>query len=116
MSTEQVHLGGFDEAIEALVKPVADALSSAIFYEAPAFGMGIPLIVVWLILGAVIATIYLRFINVRGFAHGFRILRGDYRTAGSEGLSPCGNRSSIPWWSAPCPSAVWSISPTGCCF
>lgn len=76
---------GLDEGIEALVSPAANALSSAIFYEARIFDVGVPLIVVWLMLGALVSTFYLRFINLRGLAHGLRLVRGDYRTDGAPG-------------------------------
>lgn len=39
---------------------------------------GIPLIVVWLILGAVFFTIRMRFINVRGAGHAIQLIRGKY--------------------------------------
>lgn len=76
---------GLDQRIEAAVRPVARAISGAIFYEARVGGVGLPLIVVWLILGAIVSTVYFRLINVRGFAHGFRLLRGDYRDDGAPG-------------------------------
>jgi hypothetical protein len=41
-------------------------------------GADIPLIVVWLIAGGVFFTGYLRFVNVRGFMHAIRIVRGVY--------------------------------------
>lgn len=86
---ERTQANGLDAWIEALVEPVADALSSAIFYEAPMFGVDVPLIVVWLILGAVVFTFYLRFVNLRGFRHGFHVLRGHYRNPGAPGeVSP----------------------------
>lgn len=76
---------GIDDWIESVVSPIAGSLSSAIFYDAPVFGVGLPLIVVWLVLGSLIATFYLRFINIRGFAQGFRIIRGDYRDPSAPG-------------------------------
>jgi len=38
----------------------------------------IPLVVIWLIFGAVTFTILLRFISIRGFAHAIQIVRGVY--------------------------------------
>ena len=38
----------------------------------------IPLVVVWLIFGALTFTIVLRFINFRGFIHALHLVRGDY--------------------------------------
>ena len=76
---------GLDERIDAAIRPVADAVSSVIFYEVPVAGVGFPLIVGWLILAGLIFTITFRFINIRGFAHGFRLIRGDYSDPTSPG-------------------------------
>lgn len=89
---------GIDETINRLVEPVATTLGDAIFARAcvggaDGFGFGacapdqaaIPLIVAWLLLGGVITTLYFRFINFRGFAQGFRLMRGDYHDNSSPG-------------------------------
>ncbi|MCF6171833.1 MAG: alanine:cation symporter family protein [Bacteroidales bacterium] len=38
----------------------------------------IPLIVFWLIFGAITFTIMMRFVNIRGFKHALHLVRGDY--------------------------------------
>ncbi|MCF8368921.1 MAG: alanine:cation symporter family protein [Bacteroidales bacterium] len=38
----------------------------------------IPLVVVWLLFGAIAFTIYMKFINIRGFKHAIDIVRGKY--------------------------------------
>jgi alanine or glycine:cation symporter, AGCS family len=76
---------GIDQRIDAAVAPIAEAISAAIFHALPLGGAQVPLIVVWLILGAIVCTGYLRFINVRGFRHGARLIRGDYAEPGSPG-------------------------------
>lgn len=43
------------------------------------------LIVVWLILGGLFFTVFMRFINVRGFKHAFRLVRGKYSKPGDAG-------------------------------
>jgi AGCS family alanine or glycine:cation symporter len=43
------------------------------------------LIVVWLILGGLFFTVFMRFINVRGFTHAFRLVRGKYSKPGDGG-------------------------------
>jgi len=68
--------GGIDAAIERAVQPVTDALSSFIFYSVKVAGADVPLIVVWLIIGAVFFTSYLGFINLRGFKHAIDIVSG----------------------------------------
>lgn len=79
-----------DQRIEAFIRPMADEVSGFIFHavrvggtdEAPVM---FPLIVGWLILAGVVFTLYFGFINVRGFAHGFRLLRGDYSSKRNAG-------------------------------
>ncbi|MDJ0878672.1 MAG: alanine:cation symporter family protein, partial [Halieaceae bacterium] len=70
--------GGIDATINAVVAPVAEALSSFIFYGVRIGEAELPLIVAWLIAAATFFTFYFGFINIRGFPHAFRLLRGDY--------------------------------------
>ncbi len=81
---------GLDQRIEAIIRPIADAVSGGIFFsvrvggtdEAPVM---FPLIVGWLILAGLVFTLYLGFINFRGFTHGFRLLRGDFSSKRDAG-------------------------------
>jgi AGCS family alanine or glycine:cation symporter len=82
--------------------PVVDAIGSVLFYD-PFAAIGIydpvvydengdpfldangnpvrkpiALVVVWLIIGAVFFTVYLKFVNVTGFIHSIQIVRGKY--------------------------------------
>tara|TARA_B110000211_G_C14033627_1_gene533384 strand:- start:153 stop:1634 length:1482 start_codon:yes stop_codon:yes gene_type:complete len=41
--------------------------------------MGIPFIVVWLVIGALIFTFYFKFINIRGVGETYRLLTGKYK-------------------------------------
>jgi len=43
------------------------------------------LIVLWLIAGGLFFTIYMRFINIRGFRHSINLIRGKYDKPGSRG-------------------------------
>ncbi|MBX0334790.1 alanine:cation symporter family protein [Pontibacter sp. HSC-14F20] len=74
-----------DEKIEAAVAPTAQFISDIIFYEVQVAGAGIPLILVWLLIGALFFTVYLGFINVRGFKYAFDIVRGKYNQPGAPG-------------------------------
>jgi AGCS family alanine or glycine:cation symporter len=60
---------GIDAVINAAVQPLARAISSFIFYSVEIGGAEVPLIVF---------TFYLGFINLRGFPHALRLLRGDF--------------------------------------
>lgn len=49
----------------------------------------LPLIVVWLVAGALFFTVYFGFINLRGFGHALRIVRGDFADPSAPGeVSP----------------------------
>lgn len=45
----------------------------------------IPLVVLWLIFGAVTFTLLLRFINIRGFKHAVQLVRGIYDSSNNKG-------------------------------
>ncbi|MDI5983859.1 alanine/glycine:cation symporter family protein [Halomonas sp. M4R5S39] len=74
-----------DQAAEALIAPVASLFSSLIFFSLPLFGAELPLVVLWLVAGAVFCTVYFNFINVRGLGHAFKLVRGDYAHPGDQG-------------------------------
>ncbi len=74
-----------DQAIDQAIRPLADAVSAFIFYAVPFFGAELPLIVLWLIAGGVFFTVYLRFINLRGFAHAIALVRGHFARDGDPG-------------------------------
>ena len=70
--------GGIDQKIQDAISPVSQAISNFIFYSVPVNGADLPLIVIWLIAAGVVFTVFFKFVNIRGFTHGFRLLRGDY--------------------------------------
>ncbi len=76
---------GIDETIDQAFAPIARAFSNVIFFSIPVGGADLQLIVLWLVLGAAFFTVYLRFINVRGFMHAIRLVRGDYTDSDDPG-------------------------------
>src|SRR5210317_1188881 len=75
----------FDERVEALVRPLANGLSNIVFYKIDLFGHGFPLIVLWLASAAVFFTLYLGFVNIRGFGLALRHVRGHYHNPEANG-------------------------------
>jgi AGCS family alanine or glycine:cation symporter len=69
---------GVDEVINRLVAPVSDAIVAVIFFSVPVLGASLPLIVLWLVVAAAIATVYFNFIAFRAFKHALELIRGDY--------------------------------------
>lgn len=60
--------------IDGAFSGVVGAMATVLFFELG----GMPLVVLWLILGAVTLTLRLKFINVRAFVHALAVVRGKY--------------------------------------
>ncbi len=70
--------GGIDAFVNTAVQPVSDVIVGVIFYTVPLLGADMPLIVLWLVVAAAIATVYFNFIAFRAFKHALELIRGDY--------------------------------------
>ncbi len=78
--------GGFIDQLEALFSgTVVAALEAVIFFDVWFWDGGpgepdvkLPLVVLWLIIGATFFTLRFRFINLRGFRHAIDCVRGRY--------------------------------------
>ncbi len=77
LSVSPAH-AGIDDSINTLMTPLSNALSSVVFYSISVAGAKVPLVVVWLVCSAVFFTFYFNFLNVRGFGHALRVVRGDF--------------------------------------
>jgi AGCS family alanine or glycine:cation symporter len=71
---------------------IVDPLSAVIFFDAWFWddapgdpGVVLPIVVLWLILGATFFTLRFRFVNVRAFRHGVHCIRGHYDAPGDTG-------------------------------
>lgn len=62
---------------------IVQPLASLMFWEIPF--VGFPLIVAWLLFGALYFTIRMRFVNVRLFKHAINLVRGKYETNNQVG-------------------------------
>jgi len=67
-------VNGIDARLDALIRPLADGLAALVFFKVPIFGAELPLVVLWLVSGAVFFTLRFRFIAVRGFLHAVRLV------------------------------------------
>lgn len=74
-----------DETVNNITAPIAKVISDIVFFSIPVFGVDFPLVVLWLVLGAAFFTVYMGFINVRGFKHAIELIRGDYTDPKSHG-------------------------------
>ena len=64
------------DRINSLFEPIVDIMVKVIFWEP--FSVGIPIVVIWLVFGAIFFTLRMNFINIRGFKHALQLVRGDY--------------------------------------
>lgn len=76
----------FSERINNVVQPAVDALGMVFFYKPfESIGFDMPLVVLWLVIGATVFTLYMGFVNIRGLKHAFQLIRGDYDKPGDQG-------------------------------
>lgn len=76
-----------DERIETLLAPLTGWVERVILFPTPIPGSDAQMafVVLWLIIAALVFTFYFRFINLRGLAHGYRLIRGDYNDPKAAG-------------------------------
>lgn len=78
--------GSFADRIDGAFKPIVDFLDLIIFYKPfESLGFGMPIVVIWLILGALFFTFRMGFINIRGFKHAIDLVRGRYDNPNDKG-------------------------------
>ncbi|WP_084252716.1 alanine/glycine:cation symporter family protein [Devriesea agamarum] len=70
--------GSIDQIIENVFGPVATVLSNIVFFAPKIGGVEIPLIVVWLMIGAIFLTVWLRFQPITGLIHSLHVIRGRF--------------------------------------
>jgi len=76
----------FADSIDTSFKPIVDFLDLIIFWKPfEALGFGMPIVVLWLIMGAVFFTIRMGFVNIRAFKHAIDLVRGRYDNPDDKG-------------------------------
>jgi AGCS family alanine or glycine:cation symporter len=70
------------QRIDGVFSQIVDVMVSVLFFD---FGTGVPLIVLWLIAGAVFFTLRMGFINLRAFRHALDVVRGKYDDPNDKG-------------------------------
>lgn len=68
-------------AVDAVFSQVVKVVFNVLFFSVGGF----PLIVLWLIVGAIFFTLRMGFINIRAFGHAIDVLRGRYDDPNDEG-------------------------------
>ncbi len=65
---------GFDETINTLTAPIASAIGAFVFFKIPIFGAQLPVVVLWLVIGAIFFTFRMGFVNICGFKHAIQLV------------------------------------------
>ena len=81
-------LQDLEEGIDGAFAPVSEVANAVVFYPVSAFGVEIPVVVIWLILAAVVITVYLKVIQARGLRTSVEVVRGHYSTDDDPGEVP----------------------------
>jgi AGCS family alanine or glycine:cation symporter len=76
---------GIDEKINAIFEPVTQFLQSVVFVPVTIAGFEIPFVLIWLIAGAIIFTVYMRFVNVTAFKHAIDVVSGKFDNPDDKG-------------------------------
>lgn len=83
--TPQLAMAGIDDTINAATAPIATAIGALVFFKIPVFGADLPLVVLWLVIGAIFFTFRMGFVNIWGFKHAIELVRGDYANPDDAG-------------------------------
>ncbi|UZJ38048.1 alanine/glycine:cation symporter family protein [Prosthecochloris sp. SCSIO W1103] len=75
---------GIDEHINDVMVPLTAFMFKIIFFPISIGGISFPFILLWLIVAAVGFTVYMGFVNVRGFKHAIELVRGVYDAPDSQ--------------------------------
>lgn len=75
----------FDETLQEIFDPITAIVSSIVFFTVPIGGQDIPFVLPWLIVGAAVFTVYMGFINIRGFRHALDVVRGKFDNPNDQG-------------------------------
>lgn len=76
---------GIEQAIDGFFAPVADFVSGIIFFELTIGGVAFPLIVFWLVAGALVFTIAFRGPQTWGVGHAIELVRGKFGSKDDPG-------------------------------
>ena len=74
-----------DDRMNDAMQPITEFLGFLIFYPITVGGFSIPFVLIWLVVGAMIFTVYMGFINIRGFRHALDVVRGRYDDPSDSG-------------------------------
>jgi len=80
--------GGLDEQINEAFMPFATWWEDLVLSTLTVFGVGVPIVLILLLLGALFFTVYFGFVNIRHFPTAIRVVRGKYDEVESTQATP----------------------------
>ena len=78
-------LADLQSTVDSIFEPIATWATDIVFYAVEIGGFSMPIVVAWLIVAAVVFTIYFGFIQFRGLKTGWDVVRGKYSSADDPG-------------------------------
>lgn len=81
-------LQGVEDGMDRAFAPISDMANAVVFFPVSLFGVEVPVVVIWLILAAVVITVYLKVIQARGLKTSLEVVRGRYSTDDDPGEVP----------------------------
>ncbi len=86
LNAQDVAAPTMDERINSFMEPITAAIMKVIFFTVTIpGGPEVPFVLIWLLLGALIFTVYYRFINVRAIRHTIDVVRGKFDDPNHKG-------------------------------
>ena len=90
LSTKMLFAQTLSDQINHFFEPIVAVMAKVIFWDPVAalgfdVGAGVPIVVIWLVFGALFFTFKMNFINIRGFKHAVDLVKGKYDDPKDEG-------------------------------
>ncbi|HEY9041623.1 MAG TPA: alanine/glycine:cation symporter family protein [Rheinheimera sp.] len=77
-----------DFSLQQAFESLTTKIAAVVFYAFDVNDISVPLVLIWLICGALVFTCYLGFINVRGFRHAVSLLSSNKRSGAKGEITP----------------------------
>ena len=90
LTTKMLCAQTLSDQINHFFEPIVAVMAKVIFWDPVAalgfdVGSGVPIVVIWLVFGALFFTFKMNFINIRGFKHAVDLVKGKYDDPKDEG-------------------------------
>lgn len=78
LSKAESSLERINNAIDSFFEPITTTIEKIIFFTVTIGSMEIPFVLIWLIVGAIFFTFYMKFVNITGFKHALEVVQGKF--------------------------------------